>query len=156
MNLRTGSPKLAGPLAGSRRHGLHLSIKLKMCQAAILTTLLHGAETWIVCEQRVRKLNHFHRRCRQKVLKLRWEERIPDAERDDNHSPDAMTPSTASISISPDALPAKTATTSTHFTSVTSKSTPDDPLVTILTITNPTTRNMDLIATCFHCDRTFT
>ncbi|VDL99688.1 unnamed protein product [Schistocephalus solidus] len=62
------------------RHGLHLSTKLKMYKAVILPTLLYGAETWTIYQKQARKLNHFHLSCLRRILKLSWQDRIPDME----------------------------------------------------------------------------
>nr|VZI21262.1 unnamed protein product [Spirometra erinaceieuropaei] len=62
------------------RHGLHLSTKLKMYKAVILPTLLYGAETWAVYTRQARRLNHFHLSCLRRVLRLNWQDRIPDTE----------------------------------------------------------------------------
>ncbi|VDM00258.1 unnamed protein product [Schistocephalus solidus] len=59
---------------------IHLNTKLKMYKAVILTTLLYGGATWTVYSNQTRKLNHFHLRCLRSILKLRWQDRIPDTE----------------------------------------------------------------------------
>ncbi|BHF60961.1 hypothetical protein SprV_0100393100 [Sparganum proliferum] len=60
------------------RHGLQLSTKLKMYKAVILPTLLYGAETWTVYTKQARRLNHFHLTCLRRILRLNWQDRIPD------------------------------------------------------------------------------
>nr|VZI35619.1 unnamed protein product [Spirometra erinaceieuropaei] len=62
------------------RHGLQLSTKLKMYKAVILPTLLYGAETWTVYAKQARRLNHFHLSCLRRILRLKWQDRIPDTE----------------------------------------------------------------------------
>nr|VZI25899.1 unnamed protein product [Spirometra erinaceieuropaei] len=62
------------------RHGLQLSTKLKMYKAVILPTLLYGAETWMVYTRQARRLNHFHLSCLRRILRLNWQDRIPDTE----------------------------------------------------------------------------
>nr|VZI30057.1 unnamed protein product [Spirometra erinaceieuropaei] len=62
------------------RHGLQLSTKLKMYKAVILPTLLYGAETWTVYAKQARRLNHFHLSCLRRILKLNWQDRIPDTD----------------------------------------------------------------------------
>nr|VZI49109.1 unnamed protein product [Spirometra erinaceieuropaei] len=62
------------------RHGLQLSTKLKMYKAVILPTLLYGAETWTVYTRQARRLNHFHLSCLRCILRLNWQDRIPDTE----------------------------------------------------------------------------
>nr|VZI16970.1 unnamed protein product [Spirometra erinaceieuropaei] len=59
------------------RHGLQLSTKLKMYKAVILPTLLYGAETWTVYAKQARRLNHFHLSCLRRILRLKWQDRIP-------------------------------------------------------------------------------
>nr|VZI06949.1 unnamed protein product [Spirometra erinaceieuropaei] len=62
------------------RHGLHLNTKLKVYKAAILTTPLYGAETWTIYTKQVQRLNPFHLSCPRRILKLRWQDRIPDTD----------------------------------------------------------------------------
>nr|VZI35761.1 unnamed protein product [Spirometra erinaceieuropaei] len=62
------------------RQGLQLSTKLKMYKAVILPTLLYGAETWTVYTRQARRLNHFHLSCLRRILRLNWQDRIPDTE----------------------------------------------------------------------------
>ncbi|BHF68744.1 hypothetical protein SprV_0301178500 [Sparganum proliferum] len=62
------------------RHGLQLSKKLKMYKAVILPTLLYGAETWTVHTMQARRLNHFHLSCLRRILRVNWQDRIPDAD----------------------------------------------------------------------------
>nr|VZI48828.1 unnamed protein product [Spirometra erinaceieuropaei] len=61
-------------------HGLQLSTKLKMYKAVILPTLLYGAETWTVYAKQARRLNHFHLCCLRRILRLNWQDRIPDTD----------------------------------------------------------------------------
>nr|VZI43003.1 unnamed protein product [Spirometra erinaceieuropaei] len=61
-------------------HGLQLSTKLKMYKAVILPTLLYGAETWTVYTRQARRLNHFHLSCLRRILRLNWQDRIPETE----------------------------------------------------------------------------
>nr|VZI27641.1 unnamed protein product [Spirometra erinaceieuropaei] len=62
------------------RHGLQLSTKLKMYKAVILPTLLYGAETWTVYTRQACRLNHFHLSCLRRILRLNWQDRIPDTD----------------------------------------------------------------------------
>nr|VZI30031.1 unnamed protein product [Spirometra erinaceieuropaei] len=62
------------------RHGLQLSTKLKMYKVVILPTLLYGAETWTVYSRQARRLNHFYLSCLRRILRLDWQDRIPDTE----------------------------------------------------------------------------
>nr|VZH97592.1 unnamed protein product [Spirometra erinaceieuropaei] len=62
------------------RHGLQLSTKLKRCKEVILPTLLYGAETWTVYTKQARRLNHFHLSRLSRILRLNWQDRIPDTD----------------------------------------------------------------------------
>ncbi|BHF60639.1 hypothetical protein SprV_0100360400 [Sparganum proliferum] len=62
------------------RHGLQLSTKLKMYKAVILPRLLYGAVTWTVYTKQARRLNHFHLSCLRRILRLNWQDRIPDTD----------------------------------------------------------------------------
>nr|VZI32257.1 unnamed protein product [Spirometra erinaceieuropaei] len=41
---------------------------------------VHGAETWKVYKKQARRLNLFHASCLRLILKLRWQDRIPDTD----------------------------------------------------------------------------
>ncbi|BHF63534.1 hypothetical protein SprV_0200652700 [Sparganum proliferum] len=62
------------------RHGLHLSTILKMYKAVILPALLYGTETWTGYKKQVRRLNNFHLSCLRRILKPRWQDRIPETD----------------------------------------------------------------------------
>nr|VZI18043.1 unnamed protein product [Spirometra erinaceieuropaei] len=62
------------------RHGLQLSTKLKMYKAVILPTPLYGVETWTVYTKQARCLKHFHLSCLRRILRLSWQDRIPDTD----------------------------------------------------------------------------
>nr|VZI19838.1 unnamed protein product [Spirometra erinaceieuropaei] len=49
-------------------------------KAVILLTLLYGAETWMVYNKQARRFNPFYLSCLQWILKLRWQDRIPETE----------------------------------------------------------------------------
>nr|VZI46286.1 unnamed protein product [Spirometra erinaceieuropaei] len=51
-----------------------------MYKAVILPTLLYGAETWTVYAKQARLLNHFHLSCLRRILRLNWQDRIPDTD----------------------------------------------------------------------------
>nr|VZI48620.1 unnamed protein product [Spirometra erinaceieuropaei] len=40
--------------------------------------MLYGAETWTVYTKQARRLNHFHLSCLRRILRLNWQDRIPD------------------------------------------------------------------------------
>ncbi|BHF83351.1 hypothetical protein SprV_0802649300 [Sparganum proliferum] len=51
-----------------------------MYKTVILPTLLYGTETWTVYEEQARRLNHFHLSRLRRILKVRWQDRIPDTD----------------------------------------------------------------------------
>ena len=62
------------------RNGIRLDTKLKVYKAVVLPTLLYACETWTVYKRHAKKLNHFHLSCLSKILKIRWQDKIPDTE----------------------------------------------------------------------------
>ena len=62
------------------RNGIRLETKLKVYKAVVLPTLLYACETWTVYQRHAKKLNHFHLSCLRKLLKIRWQDKIPDTE----------------------------------------------------------------------------
>ncbi len=62
------------------RRGIGLSTKLKVYQGGVISTLLYACESWTVYSRHARQLNHFHTTCLRKLLRIRWQKRIPDTE----------------------------------------------------------------------------
>ena len=60
--------------------GMRLDTKLKVYRSVVLPTLLYACETWTVYQRFAKKLNHFHTSCFRKLLKIKWQDRIPDTE----------------------------------------------------------------------------
>ena len=71
-----------GRLRGSiwDRSGVRFDTKLKVYRSVVLPTLLYACKTWIVYQRHAKRLNHFHTRCLRKLLKIKWQDRIPDTE----------------------------------------------------------------------------
>ena len=46
----------------------------------VLRTLLYACETWTVYQRHAKRLNHFHTSCLRNLLKIKWQDRIPDTE----------------------------------------------------------------------------
>ena len=46
----------------------------------MLPTLLYACETWTVYQRHAKRLNHFYTSCLRKLLKIKWQDRIPDTE----------------------------------------------------------------------------
>ena len=49
-------------------------------ESDLLPTLLYACETWTVYQRHAKRLNHFHTSCLRKLLKIKWQDRIPDTE----------------------------------------------------------------------------
>ena len=62
------------------RSGIRLDTKLKVYRSVVLPTLLYACETWTVYQRHAKRLNHFHTSCLRKLLKIKWQDRIPDIE----------------------------------------------------------------------------
>ena len=83
VNARTAKASAAfGRLRGSiwDRSGIRLDTKLKVYRLVVLPTLLYACETWTVYQRHAKRLNHFHTSCLRKLLKIKWQDRIPDTE----------------------------------------------------------------------------
>ena len=62
------------------RNRIILDTKLKVYKAVVLPTLLYACETWTVYQRHAKRLTHFHLSCLRKLLKIRWQDKIPDTE----------------------------------------------------------------------------
>ena len=62
------------------RNGIRLDTKLKVYKAVLLATLIYACETLTVYQRHAKRLNHFHLSCLRKLLKIRWQDKIPDTE----------------------------------------------------------------------------
>ena len=79
-----GLPKLVQHLAGYVEvFGTEVEsddTKLKVYRSVVLPTLIYAYETWTVYQRHAKRLNHFHTSCLRKLLKIKWQDRIPDTE----------------------------------------------------------------------------
>ena len=83
VNARIAKASAAfGRLRGSiwDRSGIRLDTKLKVYKSVVLPTLLYACEAWTVYQRHAKRLNHFHTSCLRKLLKIKWQDRIPDTE----------------------------------------------------------------------------
>ena len=83
VNARVAKASAAfGRLRGSiwDRSGIRRDTKLKVYRSVVLPTLLYACETWTVYQRHAKRLNHFHTSCLRKLLKIKWQDRIPDTE----------------------------------------------------------------------------
>ena len=62
------------------RNGIRLDTKLKVYKAVVLPFFIYACETWTVYQRHAKKLNHFILSCLKKLLKIRWQDKIPDTE----------------------------------------------------------------------------
>ena len=62
------------------RRGISVLTKLKVYRAIIFPTLLYASEMWTVYSRHARQLNSFHMRCLRKLLRVRWQDKVPDTE----------------------------------------------------------------------------
>ena len=54
-------------------------VKIRIYKMCVLS-LLYCSETWTMYARHDRRLDSFHMRCLRKILKVRWQEKIPDTE----------------------------------------------------------------------------
>ena len=62
------------------RKGVSLSTKISVYKAIVLTTLLYVSATWTVYQRHAKKLNRFHLNCLHKLLRVKWQDNVPDTE----------------------------------------------------------------------------
>ena len=62
------------------RSEIRLDTKLKVYIYVVLPTILYSCETWTVYQRHAKRLNHFHTSYLRKLLKAKWQDRIPDTE----------------------------------------------------------------------------
>ena len=74
--------KAFGRLRGSiwDRSAIRLDTKLKVYRSVVLPTLLYAYETWTVYRRHAKSLKHFHTSCLRKLVKIKWQDKIPDTE----------------------------------------------------------------------------
>lgn len=60
------------------RRGLKFGTKLSVYRAVVLPTLLYACETWTVYSRHAKQLNAFHMRCLRNLLRIRWQDKVPD------------------------------------------------------------------------------
>ena len=62
------------------RRGISPETKLKVYKAVILPSLLYARETWTAYSRHDKKLKHLRMSCLRKLMKIKWQEKIPDTE----------------------------------------------------------------------------
>ncbi|CAG9136750.1 unnamed protein product [Plutella xylostella] len=59
---------------------LKLQTKLLVYKAIILPILLYAAETWCCYKADIKQLDTFHLKCLRSILRIKWQDRIPNTE----------------------------------------------------------------------------
>ena len=62
------------------RRGLRLETKLKVYRAVVIPSLLYASETRTVYSRHAKQINAFHMRCLRTLLRIRWQDKVPDTE----------------------------------------------------------------------------
>ena len=80
--LRTESPGPARRLSSIvwNQKCLRLQTKLNVYKAVVLTNLPYGCETWTCYRRNIKTLDRFHMRHLRMLLKIKWLDRITNAE----------------------------------------------------------------------------
>ena len=73
-------PKSAQLLKNVWERQVSKQLKLKIYKVVVMTTLLCACETWKVYCRHARKLNKFHINCLCRLLRITWQDMIPDTE----------------------------------------------------------------------------
>jgi len=63
----------------NNRH-LKKGTKISVYRAAVLTTLLYGAESWVTYRRHLRLLERFHQRCLRSILNIHWSDFVTNIE----------------------------------------------------------------------------
>ena len=76
--------KVSGAFYQSRRiwcsRNIKTPIKVRIYKAAVLTILLYGSEVWNTTQAQMKRFEVFHQRCLRKILKIRWNYFVSNAE----------------------------------------------------------------------------
>ena len=61
-------------------HSLRLSAKIQVYRAVVITTLLYGAETWVLYRKQIRLLQRFYQCCLRSILGIKWQDYVSNEE----------------------------------------------------------------------------
>jgi len=61
-------------------HDVSGETKVAVYQAVVLTTLLHGCETWTLYRRSIRRLDQFHLRCLRRTAGIKWQDRLTNTD----------------------------------------------------------------------------
>ena len=59
-----------------RERGIKLSTKVAAYRALVLSTLLHGCESWTTYWRHIRSLDQFQLRCLRRITKIKWQDKV--------------------------------------------------------------------------------
>ena len=59
---------------------LSTKVKIRIYETCMLFSLLYCSETWTIYARNIKRLNIFHMRCLRKLLRIKWQDKIPDTE----------------------------------------------------------------------------
>ena len=62
------------------RRGISLTTKMKVYQAVVITMLLFADKSWTIYSRHPRQLNKFHISCLHKLLRIKWQNKVPNTE----------------------------------------------------------------------------
>ena len=83
LNSRIGKAATAFSKLGKRawdNKRLTIKTKVMIYQACVLTALLYGSDTWTLYSNQEKRLNSFHMRCLRKLLNIKWQDKVTNAE----------------------------------------------------------------------------
>ena len=61
-------------------HSLRFSPNLQVYRAVVVSILLYGAETLVLCRKQIRLLDRFHQRCLLSILGIEWQDHMSNEE----------------------------------------------------------------------------
>ena len=61
-------------------HSLRLSTNLQIYRAVVVTTLLYGAESWVLYRKQIRLLERFHQHCLRCILGIKRQDHVSNEE----------------------------------------------------------------------------
>ena len=62
------------------RRGISLTNKMKVHHTIVITMLLYAGESWTIYSRHARQLNKFHMSCLCKLLRIKWQDKVPNTE----------------------------------------------------------------------------
>ena len=61
-------------------HDISLKTKIGVYNAAVVTTLLYGSETWALYQKQIRHLDAFHMRCLRSICGIEWSDKVRNSD----------------------------------------------------------------------------